>query len=177
MLPPVVRILQRYFVPRFVSTIYLFLKYRCVVSLQARVQVTKRITFGKGTVVKPFAIITTNKGYIKIGKNCAISSFDHISNMDGDVTIGDHVRMGPHVVIMGSRRNYKDSNVLIVNQGHSERGIRIGNDVLVGAGAILVDGCEIGEGAVIGAGSVVTKSVPPYTIVAGIPAEVIGERE
>ena len=176
MLPPIFRILQRYFIPRFVSSVYLFFKYRCIVSLQARVQFTKRIQIGKGTVVKPFAIITTNKGKITIGANCAISSYDHISNMNADIEIGNNVRMGPHVVLMGSRRNFRDRNTLIVDQGHTARGIIIGDDVLVGAGAIIVDGCEIGEGAVIGAGSVVTKSISPYTIVTGVPAKSIGER-
>ncbi len=177
MLPPVIRVMQRYLVPRFVSVIYYFIKYKCVISLQSRVQLTRKISIGRGTVVKPFAIITTNKGRIDIGKNCAISSYDHISNMDANISIGDHVRIGPHVVIMGSRRNFKDHNTLIVDQGHSERGVIIGNDVLVGAGAIIVDGVEVGEGAVIGAGSVVTKPVPPYTVVTGTPAKTVSERK
>jgi acetyltransferase-like isoleucine patch superfamily enzyme len=49
--------------------------------------------------------------------------------------------------------------------------------VLIGAGAVILPGCSIGAGAVIGAGSVVTRDVPPYSIVAGVPARVIGQRE
>lgn len=51
--------------------------------------------------------------------------------------------------------------------------IRIDNDVWIGAGAIIMNGVHLGEGCVIGAGSVVTKDVPPYTIVAGNPARVV----
>jgi len=77
---------------------------------------------------------------------------------------------------MGIRRNVRNRDALIVDQGFSHRGLKIGNDVLIGANAVVIDGCDIGEGAVVGAGSVVAKPVAPYTIVAGIPAEKIGER-
>lgn len=174
----IVRVVQRYLVPSFVTSIYVFLRYRCIVSTKARIQLTGRITFGKGTVVKPFAIIQTSagKGIISIGRNCAISSFNHISTGEGDILIGDNVRTGSSAVLMGIRRNVRNRDALIVDQGFSHRGLKIGNDVLIGANAVVIDGCDIGEGAVVGAGSVVAKPVAPYTIVAGIPAEKIGER-
>ena len=55
--------------------------------------------------------------------------------------------------------------------------ITIGDDVLIGAGAVLLDGCEIGQGAIIGAGSVVTGHVVPYSVVVGSPAKVIMWRQ
>lgn len=55
-------------------------------------------------------------------------------------------------------------------------GVVIGNDVWIGAGAIILDGIQIGNGSVVAAGAVVTKNVEDYQIVAGIPAKVIGER-
>lgn len=54
--------------------------------------------------------------------------------------------------------------------------IEIGNDVWIGTGAKVLSGVRIGDGAVIGAGSVVTKSIPPYTIVAGAPAVPLRQR-
>ncbi len=55
-------------------------------------------------------------------------------------------------------------------------GTLIGNDVWIGARAIVLDGCKIGDGAIVAAGAVVTKDVPPYTIVGGTPARNIGQR-
>nr|WP_254639645.1 DapH/DapD/GlmU-related protein [Cohnella sp. GbtcB17] len=57
-----------------------------------------------------------------------------------------------------------------------EKDIKIGPDCWLGAGAVILAGVEIGEGAVVAAGAVVTKNVPPYSIVGGVPAKVISSR-
>ena len=177
MLNPAIRIFQRYFIPRFVVSIYYFVRYRCMISASAIVQLTSKIKFGKDTVVKPFAVIQTSKGTISIGKKCSINNFVQIANSDGKIKIGDYVRIGPNVTILSSSRNYKNRDELIINQGFSNADTIIEDDVLIASGAIILKGCYIGKGAVIGAGSVVTKSIRPYSVVAGIPAKVIGERE
>ena len=176
-LSPLTRIAQRYLIPRLVKTVYFYLRYRCLVSPQASVQLSDRITFGRGTVVKPYAVIINHTGRIAIGARCAISSFNHVSTGDQDLVIGDHVRIAPNVTILGADRNVKQRDALIVDQGRSHKSTNIGHDVLIGAGAVILPGCNIGTGAVIGAGSVVTRDVPPYAIVAGSPARVIGQRE
>ena len=137
-----------------------------------------KIQFGFGTVVKPFAIVQTSigGGRIIVGKNCAISNFDHISTDKADIIIGNYVRIAPNVTIIGSTRNFRSKSKLIVDQGYTHKGIKIGDDVFIGAGAIILDGCDIGEGAVIGAGSVVVRNVSPYTVVFGNPAKVIFNR-
>ena len=56
-------------------------------------------------------------------------------------------------------------------QKETRRGIKIGNDVWIGSNVVILDGVSIGDGVVIGAGSVVTKSIEPLTIVAGVPAK------
>jgi acetyltransferase-like isoleucine patch superfamily enzyme len=173
----VARVIQRHLIPRFVVSIYYFWRYRCLVSPQTHIQLSSRISFGKGTVVKPFAVIQTQTGRVSIGCNCAIGSFNHISTGTMDVILGDYVRLGPGVIILGGTRNVQKRDILIVNQGSLNKGVNIGNDVLIGANAVVQPGCNIGDGAVIAAGSVVNKDVPPYAIVAGVPAKVIGERE
>jgi acetyltransferase-like isoleucine patch superfamily enzyme len=170
------RVIQRHLVPSFVSSLYFLIRCRAFVSLRAQVQPTRRITFGRGTVVKSFAIVQTSGGRITLGKHCAISSFNHLSTVSEDIVIGDYVRMGPHVTITGTTRNYRRKDMLIVDQGYLDKGIRIGSDVLIGSGAIILDGCSIGDGAVIGVGSVVTGDVPPYSVVFGSPAKVIFKR-
>ena len=173
----VLRTFSRYFVPRIFISIYYFLRFRCLVSTQTHVQLSSHISFGKGTVVKPFAVIQTQSGKISIGHHCVIGSFNHISTGITDVMIGDYVRLASSVTILGGSRNFRKKDVLIFNQGSSHQGVSIGNDVLVGANVVILPGCNIGEGAVIGAGSVVNSDVPPYAIVAGVPAKVIGDRE
>ena len=170
-----VRTAQRYLLPGFVVALYYSLRFGCAISPRAIVQVSSKIRIGKRTAVKPFAVIQTNGGRITIGTDCSIGNFDSISTYLSDVVLGDYVRIGPHVVIMGAVRNFQRKDELVVNQGYRDRGTRIGNDVLIGAGAKIFD-CTIGDGAIIGAGAVVTKDVPPYKIVTGIPAKVVGER-
>ena len=173
---PIVRIFQRYLVPRFIASIYFSIRYRCLVSTKSQVQLSSNISFGRGTVVKPFAVIQTQTGRIRIGSNSAVSSFDHLSTGTQDLIIGDNVRIAPNVTLLGGTRNFRRKDILIVNQGSTNPGLTIGDDVLIGANVVVLPGCHIGEGAVIGAGSVVDREVAPYSIVAGVPAREVGSR-
>lgn len=170
------RTLQRYFIPRFVVSIIYYLRDKCLISTQSRVQLSDQITFGRGTVVKPFAVIQTQGGKISFGEGCAVSSFNHISTGLSDVVIGDFVRLGPNVTIMGGSRNFKTRAVRIIDQGSYHKPVNIGDDVLIGTSAVIMPGSNIGKGAVIGAMSLVNGDVAPYSIVAGVPAQMIGER-
>ena len=72
---------------------------------------------------------------------------------------------------------FDDLEQPISKQGLTKKGIKIHNDVWIAANCVILDGVEIGEGSIIAAGSVVAKNVPPYSVVAGIPAKVIKNRE
>jgi acetyltransferase-like isoleucine patch superfamily enzyme len=172
-----VSIVQRYLVPRVLVTAYYYCRYRCIVSTKAHVQLSGRISFGRGSVVKPFAVIQTQSGAVRFGRDCAVSSFDHITTGTEDVIFGDYVRLAPSVTILGGSRNFRRKDTLVIHQGSSNVGTTIGSDVLIGANVVVLPGCHIGEGAVIGAGSVVTKEVHPFSIVAGVPAKIVGRRE
>ena len=120
-------------------------------------------------------VIQTNTGRITIGEHCAINNFVSISTLQADVTPSSLRAHRPPRHDHGATRNYARKDQLILEQGYRERGTRIGRDVLIGAGAVIFD-CTVGDGAVIGAGAVVTKDVAPYQVVAGAPAQVVGER-
>ena len=98
-------------------------------------------------------------------------------NAAGGITIGNDVLIGPYAVIHSSNHRIPPKGQLIREAGHEEKPVSIGNDVWIGAGAIILPGVKIGDGAVVGAGAVVTKDVAPYSVVAGNPAQVIRKRE
>jgi acetyltransferase-like isoleucine patch superfamily enzyme len=129
----------------------------------------------KNTYIGHFVIFKPARGFIKIGKNCSINSFCFI-HATGGVEIGDNTRIAEKVSIHAMNHNYINRNQLIINQGRRAMGIKIGNDVWIGAGAKILDGVEIGDGCVVAAGSVVTKSIESYLVVAGVPAKIINKR-
>lgn len=170
--------LRRHLVPGFVTSLYHLLRSRALVSLSARVQWGREVSLGHGTVVKPFAVVQSSGGAVRFGRQCALSSFVHVSTGTGDVVAGDYVRIAPNCTLVGVTKKVHAKGILIKDQPESEaQGLWIGDDVLIGAGVVVLPGSRIERGAVIGAGSVVSGTVPEYAIVAGVPAKVIGKRE
>ena len=138
---------------------------------------TRRVHFGVGTVVKPFAVVQTTGGSIRFGRGCALSCFNHFSTGEGNITIGDYVRFAPNCTIVGGTKEVASRDTRIIDQPESRpNGMSIGDDVLIGAGCVILPGAKIGRGAVIGAGSVVKGEIPEYAIAVGRPANVIGQR-
>lgn len=126
-----------------------------------------------------------------LGDYSVIESFACINNAVGDVVIGDHTRIGLHNTIIGPvdignhvnlaqgitvtalNHNFSDTNKRIDEQGVSTNPVTIEDDVWVGANAVILPGVTIGEHCVVAAGAIVTKDVPPHSLVAGVPAKVI----
>ena len=134
------------------------------------------IEIGRNTEILPGVIVMTYGGIIKIGDNCSINPYTIIYG-HGNTTIGDNVLIAGHCMIIPANHNYKNKDVLIRDQGLNCQGIIIEDDVWIGSGCSILDGVTIGEGSVIAAGSIVTKSVSPYSVVAGVPAKFIKKRE
>lgn len=142
------------------------------------------------------------RGFRKCGKGCHIAkncTFAGIENilLGDDVSIGpgavfystkakviihDHVMFGPNVtVITGDHRTDIKGRPMtsITNEEklpENDQDIIFEGDNWIGAGAIILKGVRIGQGSVIAAGAVVTKDVPPFTIVGGVPSKTIRER-
>lgn len=95
----------------------------------------------------------------------------------GGITIGNYVRLAPRVEIMTSNHVFTDPDTPIKLQGLEIDSVTIGDDVWVGIGVLITAGVTIGNGAVVAGHAVVTRDVPDYAIVAGIPAKVIGWRK
>jgi len=103
--------------------------------------------------------------FCSIGPNCMIGLGKHPSK--------DFV--STHPIFFST---LKQAQITFADKGYFDEfeNIVIGNDVWIGANAIVIDGVKIGNGAIVAAGSVVTKDVPPYAIVGGVPAKIIRYR-
>lgn len=93
------------------------------------------------------------------------------------VTMGNYVMIGPELLVTGNDHRIDEPGTAIIFSGRPEPDeLVIGNDVWIGARVTLMRRIRIGNGAVVAAGSVVTKDVPPYAIVGGVPARPIRQR-
>lgn len=112
---------------------------------------------------------------LRIGDNSGVG-ID--CEMNGPVTIGDNVMMGPEVVVYTTRHKHDRIDITMIEQGMEEPlPVKIGNDCWIGRRVIILPGVTIGDGCVIGAGAVVAKDIPPYSIAVGVPAKVVKRRD
>lgn len=109
---------------------------------------------------------------IKIGRDSLVGEYSVIRGQGG-VVIGDRVYTSPFTQIIAVNHVFTDPNRPFVEQGITAEGIVIEDDVWLGAGAVITDGVRVGKGAVVAAGAVVTRDVPPHTVVGGVPAKPI----
>lgn len=113
---------------------------------------------------------------VEIGKNSSLNQ-GVIINGYGGVQIGEGVRIASYTCIHSVNHQFDDLDKFIVNQGYITSPVIIEDNVWIGAGVQITMGVRIGKGSVIGAGSVVTKSIPPYSVAAGVPCRVIRTRD
>jgi len=122
-----------------------------------------------------------NKVFFHSGRQITIgdnSGFGFESRINGKVTIGKNVMMGPKVTIYTRNHKFDRRDIPMCQQGFAdEEPVTIGNDVWIGSHAIILPGVKISDGAIVCAGAVVTKDVPEYAIVGGNPARVIKLRK
>jgi len=133
---------------------------------------TGSISLGSHTHILSYAMLLTYGGNISIGENCTVHPYCILYG-HGGLTIGNDVRIATHTIIAPANHIYENPYIPICHQGVRKKGIIIKDDVWIGAGTRILDGITIGRGSVVAAGAVVTKNVPDYAIVAGVPARVI----
>jgi acetyltransferase-like isoleucine patch superfamily enzyme len=133
------------------------------------------IRIGAGCELNRHSLIASYGGRVSLGTGCSLNYFA-ILHGAGGISLGDNVRIGPHVVMVASNHVFEDPDLSIREQGMTAEGIFVEDDVWIGAGAIILDGVRIGRGAVVGAGAIVTKSIAPLTVAVGNPARAIAQR-
>lgn len=110
---------------------------------------------------------------VEIGSHCQINEHSRLVN----VIIGDYVMIAPEVIFLFQMHKTDRLDIPMMEQGAiGFRKTIVHDDVWIGHRAIIMPGLEIGKGSIIGAGAVVTKSVPEYAVVVGVPAKVIRRR-
>ena len=138
----------------------------------------KGIEIGAGSIVMHGAILHVynfrdmKQSGIQIGRDSLIGEYSVIRGQGG-VHIGDRVYTSPFTQIIAVNHIFDDPNRPFTEQGITAEGIIIEDDVWIGASAVITDGVTVGRGAVVAAGAVVTKDVPPHTVVGGVPAKII----
>lgn len=128
---------------------------------------------GKNVNIEHGAFLASGKG-IEIGNNSGIGLNCRVA---GPLSIGDDVMMAPGVMIFTQNHETSDLSIPMRLQTAPKKKVTIGNDVWIGANAIILPGVTVGDGAIIAAGAIVTKDVSPYAVVGGNPAKFIKSRK
>jgi len=142
----------------------------------------KGIVFGDKVTVGSYAIIRPTNLYggepgvgLKVGDNSSIGPYAYIG-CSGYIEIGNNVMMSPRVSIYSENHNFEDPGHPMIEQGVTRSFAKIEDDCWIASNSIILAGVTVGKGSVVAAGSVVTKDVPPYSVVGGNPAKIIKSR-
>ena len=133
------------------------------------------IELGDDALIRRGALLAPWGGQIRMGRECSVNP-QSIVYGHGGFCAGDFVRIAANCVVIPANHGLANSGVPICRQPLSQKGIVIGNDVWIGAGATLLDGIHIANGAVVAAGAVVTGDVAENMIVGGVPAKELRKR-
>ena len=125
-------------------------------------------------LVYPGVYLTHTYG-ISVGGGFSINTGAFMDGRGG-IEMGDNVMVGPYAVIVSSGHDFRQRGAPMSQRDHVPAPIEIGSDVWIGAHSVISGKVRIGNGAVVGAGAVVTRDVPDYGIVGGVPARLIASR-
>lgn len=130
------------------------------------------ISIGAHTLLRsvnvPVELATSPGARLIIGADCSINYGVSIG-CTMSIQLGDRCRVGPYVMIVDTAFH----ELLDRSKAPPSEAVVLGDDVWVGAKASIMPGVTIGRGAVVGTGAVVTRDVPPFAVVAGVPAKIV----
>ena len=140
------------------------------------IEIGDNVTIKDGSIIEGYGVLRNLGEGLVIGNRVGISQNCFIA-IRGKIEIGDCTIIGPNVSIFSENHIFDDINIPIVDQGEKREDVTIGRNVWIGTRSTILAGVSIGDGSIIAAGSVVTKNVPAYSIVGGVPAKVIRMRK
>lgn len=127
-----------------------------IITMPCKLAVPQNVFMSDHTLIQPNCTFIMNKGAVHIGKWSTISSNCIIITDNHRPTVGINTRM---------------MNRYFINDEIKD--IKVDDDCWIGAGSILMSGASLGRGSIVAAGALVNKTVPPYAVVAGVPAQII----
>jgi acetyltransferase-like isoleucine patch superfamily enzyme len=136
-----------------------------------------RVSIGRYALIRPSNFYgggEIGEG-LKVGDNSNIGSYAYIG-CSGYIEIGNNVMISPRVGIYSENHNFQHTDIPMKEQGVTREFVKIEDDCWIASNSIILAGVTVGKGSIVSAGSVVTKDVPPYSIVGGVPAKVIKQR-
>jgi len=146
----------------------------CFVAPQARIfaEPGRPVVLGPGCAVAAEAFL---HGPLTLGRDVSINARASLDGGARGITVGDGTRIATGAVLFAFDHGLEPER-WVKDQPVTSRGITVGQDVWIGANAGITDGVTIGDHAVVGMGAVVTRDVPAWAIVGGVPARVLGDR-
>lgn len=129
-----------------------------------------KFELGDRSTIEDFCTVNNGVGDVFIGKDTLVGMSNVVI---GPVRIGDNVIMAQHVVLSGLNHGYEDVGQPIFHQPVTVSPIVIEDDCWIAANVVITAGVTVGKHSVVAGGSVVTKDVPPYSVVGGNPARLI----
>lgn len=129
-----------------------------------------RFYVGNYSSIEEWSVVDNGVGDVLIGHHTMVGMRN---TLIGPLSIGNNVIMAQNVVLSGLNHRYDDISTPISLQGVNKAEIVVEDECWIGANSVITAGVHIGKHAVVAAGSVVTKDVPPYSVVGGCPAKVI----
>ena len=145
---------------------------RVTIDCASNIKIKNNVTFDNGCELNACGGYLIIESECKFNRNVTLNA-----SVAGQISFGKQCIVGPGVIFRSSNHISSDIDIPTLYQGHESGCITIGNNVWIGAGAIILPNVKIGDGVVIGAGSVVTKSFASNQIIAGVPAKSIKERQ
>ena len=167
---------SRFLLPPFVISFYAWAKHGVRISPRSEVELSGNLVMERGVNIASYCKIKSSAGPLRIGAGTQLAPFCFITSHTGGLEIGRDCMIGPSATITANGYRYDSLEVPIRHQEQTSSGIRIGDDVWIAAGAVILDGADIGSGSIISPNSVVSGRIPENSVVQGSPAKVIFTR-
>ncbi len=146
-------------------------------NVELRVHQDAKLSIGDSVRIdRGVRILAANKASIEIADKVRIGLYTVLNGGDS-IIIGEASLISGFVYLQTSMHGFKDKNIILQNQGFNHAPVVLEEDVWIGTHAVILPGVILGRGVVVGSNAVVTKTVKEYTIVGGVPAMPIKERE